>query len=556
MKKISFAIIIATFASAAMAQNEEQQVDALFAKWNKADTPGAAVEVVRDGKVLLRKGYGMADLERGVPITPSSVFNIGSTSKQFTAFSILLLAEEGKLSLDDDVRKYVPELHDFGKTITLRHLMQHTSGLRDYINVMLMVGWRIDDVATTDDALGVIFRQHDLNFEPGQEHLYSNTGYLLLAEIVKRVSGKSLAVFAKERIFDPLGMKNTRFEEKYGNLVQGRALSYVPAPGGYQYVAQSMSSYGPGGLLTTVDDLALWDRNFDQPRVGNKELIAQMQVPGVLNSGAALSYAYGLTVETYRGLKLVEHSGGLPGYRSQMTRFPEQHFTVTVLANSSALNPVALTRRIADVYLDKELAPKAAATTQVADAQPEVKLAPEKLDALLGYYALSTGFGLNFTREEGRLFGQGTAQAKFPLTAASESEFFFKEAGVRLSFDPAEEDGLVKRVVLHQGGKDLPAIRGTKPELPANAFKDLEGEYYSSELHVLYTVEQKGDKLMLSYPRGTIQLHFQGGNNFISEIPVGGVAFDCKPDAGCSGFTVTDGRVRNLKFKKVPIPGA
>ncbi|HZV67263.1 MAG TPA: serine hydrolase domain-containing protein, partial [Telluria sp.] len=305
-------------------QSPEQQVDALFAKWNKPDTPGCAVEVIRDGKVLFRKGYGMSDIEQAVPISPTTVFNVASTSKQFTAFAIYLLAQDGKLSLDDDIRKYLPETPNFGKTITIRHLLHHTSGLRDYLNLLVLAGWRIDDVITQDDALGMIQRQRALNFAPGQEYLYSNSGYFLLAQIVQRVSGKPFAAFAKERIFDPLGMKHTLFHEQYGALVPGRALSYMPArDGGYQYVATSSSMVGPGNLLTTVDDLALWDRNFYDARVGGKELIAQLQVPGMLNSGAAIKYASGLFIESYRGLKLVEHSGELPGFGAQLSRFPE-----------------------------------------------------------------------------------------------------------------------------------------------------------------------------------------------------------------------------------------
>jgi len=211
-------------ATTAPARSLEQQVDALFARWRQPGTPGAVVEVIRDGKVLLSKGYGMADLERHAPLTPASRIAIGSNSKQFTAFCIHLLAQDGKLALDDDIHRYLPELPDYGTKITIRHLLHHTSGLRDYFELLFLTGTHGDDVITEDDALTVVERQHALNFAPGAEHLYSNTGYLLLGQIVARVSGKPLAEFARERIFAPLGMTHTQFQHGYGTLVPDRAL--------------------------------------------------------------------------------------------------------------------------------------------------------------------------------------------------------------------------------------------------------------------------------------------------------------------------------------------
>ncbi|GAB3429895.1 beta-lactamase family protein [Massilia solisilvae] len=535
----------------------EQQVDALFAKWNKPDTPGCAVTVIRDGKVLLRKGYGMADIERAVPVSPATVFNVGSMSKQFTAFSIYLLAKDGKLSLDDDVHKYLPEVPDFGKTITLRHLLQHTSGLRDAMNLMVLAGWRLDDVMTMDDMLGIIRRQRALNFAPGQEYMYSNTGYTLLAAIVQRVSGKPLAVFAKERIFDPLGMTHTAFQKDYGTLVPRRALSYQAAPdGSFKYLAVGESTAGPGGLLTTVEDLALWDANFYDGRVGGKDLLAQMQVTGVLNNGKPIQYASGLMVENYRGARLVEHSGGIGGYASQMSRFPEQHFTVAVLANTPGVSPTVMARRIADIYLGAELAPKAAPADSAMPA--EIALDPARLDAFLGYYALSPTFGVTFTKEDGHLVGQGTGQAKGQLFASGEREFFAKVVNARFSFEEPDKDGIVQGFVLHQNGRDIPGKRTAKPTAPPASLKAYAGEYYNDELHVLYTVFEQDGKLMVAHPRTTIKLDYVGKDAFVSDFFGTEIRYQCSPDAGCTGFTLNFPRARNLQFSKVAIvaPGA
>jgi CubicO group peptidase (beta-lactamase class C family) len=478
-------------------------------------------------------------------------------TKQFTAFSIHLLAQEGKLSIDDDMRKYLPDMPDFGQTITIRNLLQHTSGLRDSSNLLFLAGWRPDDVATQDDMLDMIRHQRALNFAPGSEHLYSNTGYILLAAIVERVSGKPLSVFAKERIFDSLGMKHTHFQTNYGDLVHGRALSYQPASGGaYKYVSVTKAAPGPGDLLTTVEDLALWDQNFYDGRVGGKDLLAKMQLTGVLSSGKPFNYASGLYAETYRGAKLVEHSGSIGGYASQMSRFPSEHFTVTVLANSPDVSPTTMTRRIADIYLDHELAPRPDAASKQFPA--EVTLDQTKLDAVAGYYALSPQFGLHFTVEDGRLMAQGTGQGKFPLVASGDREFFAKVVDAHFSFDAPGKDGVVARFVLHQNGMDQPGLRTSKPSLSDAAMRAFEGEYYSDELRVLYAVGRKDGKLVMTYPRGGLPLDFAGGSTFFAGPPVGVVTFECAPHASCTGFKVNGGRTRDLQFTKVAIvaPGA
>ena len=537
----------------AAALSPEQQVEALFAKWNKPDVPGAEVVVIRDGKVVLSKAYGMADLERAVPITTQTVFNIGSISKQFTAFAIQLLAADGKLALDDDMRKYFPEWPDLKHKITIRHLLHHTSGLRDSSNLLYLAGWRYDDVATSDDLLNMLKQQRTLNFAPGVEHLYNNTGYVVLAAIVERVSGKPLGAFAKERIFDPLGMKHTRFLTSHTDLAPNRALSYQLAQdGAYRYSPVSKVAPGPSDVLTTAEDLALWDGNFDDGRIGGKEVQAKMLEAGVLNSGAPVNYASGLYFDTYRGLKLVEHLGTVGGYISLMSRFPSQHFTVVVLANARSVNPVKLSRQITDIYLDRELAPKpvAAAPKQYP---AEVKLDKSQLAAVAGFYALGPDFGCNFTSEDGGLMIQCTGQGKLPLYASAERAFFAKAVDARFSFDAPGKNGLSPRFVLHQNGAAQPALRGRKPALSPKDMRAYEGQYYSDELRVLYTVARKEGKLVMTFPRGELSMDYAGGGKFFVAGPVGVATFDCAMPARCTGFKVHGERVRELRFTKVTI---
>jgi CubicO group peptidase (beta-lactamase class C family) len=530
---------------------QEQQVDALFAKWAKPDAPGAAIEVIRDGKVVLRKGYGMADVEHAAPNTPATAYHVASMSKQFTAFAIHLLEQDGKLSLDDDVRKYLPELPDYGKTITIRHLLQHTSGLRDQWNLLMMAGWRMEDVITEEDVFNLIRSQRELNFAPGAEHVYSNTGYTLMARIVKQVSGQSLAQFAKARIFEPLGMKHTFFHEQYGTLVPGRALSYDPVKGGgYRYLALSYSTVGPSSLFTTADDLALWDRNFYDARVGGKDLLAKMHRTGVLNSGKEINYASGLVVGKYRGLRSVEHGGADAGFRTQMLRFPEQHVSITVLANAADLNADALARNIADIVLADQLAPRTAPSVK----RTEVALSDAQLAPLVGEYELAPGVIASFTSEKGQLMTQLTGQQKFPMFATDERNFFLKVVDAQVSFDAPGSDGVIKTATLHQNGRVMPMPRIAKTAASSMPLAAFEGEYYSDELHVLYRIVQKGKGLAVSFPRGTIDFEAAGPDTFASYAGV--IRFQCTANKECNTFTADNGRVRSLRFSKVAIVAA
>jgi CubicO group peptidase (beta-lactamase class C family) len=556
MKRIALlaAFLAATAAAAPSAPSPERQIDALFAPWNQPGKPGAVVGVIRDGKVLFTKRYGMADIERGVPMSPSAEFFIGSMSKQFTAFAIHLLAHDGKLSLDDDVHMYLPDVPDFGRKITVRHLLHHTSGLRDYFGLMDMAGLRPGDVIAEDKALTLIKRQRTLNFEPGQEWDYSNTGYVLLARIVEHVAGKPFPEFARERIFIPLGMTHTLFQQDHRTLVPGRVLSYVPADaGGYQFAPVNVSTVGDGGVLTTLGDLALWDRNFYDGRVGGMDVVRQMQATGVLNDGKPIEYASGLFVQTYRGLRLVEHSGAIWGYGAQLWRFPDQRLSVMVLANSADIDTYQTVRRIADMALDRIPGVEPAAPVASAQTFKEVPLDPARLDALVGYYATSPQSGITFTKENGRLMALGTGFLKIPAFPYSERDFFARATDSRFSFDPPGPDGIVAGGVLHFGQQDIPATRTARPMPSAAELKRLEGDFYSDELHVLYSIAGKDGDLVLTYPGGTVTLGFNGERDYATGF--GTIQYECSAD-GCTGFTISTERARNVRFTRVALTSA
>ncbi len=348
------------------------RVDTLFAAYDRSDSPGCVLGIFQDGGIAYARGYGMANLELGVANTPQTVFDIGSLGKQFTAFSVLLLARDGKLSLDDDVRKYLPELPDFGKKVTIRHLLHHTGGLRDYIGLLGLEGHGEEDLTTSQEALDVLARQKAPIFAPGERYEYSNTGYFLLSWVVKRTSGQSLREFAQERIFGPLGMSHTQYNEDHTRVIPNRATGYTPRKdGGFSIEMSDWEQNGDGGVLTSVEDLFLWDRNFADPRVGDRALIEEMEKTGVLNDGKAIDYAKGLRIASYRGLRTVGHTGSWAGYLALLYRFPEAKFTVACLCNRTGVNRVRSMRQIADIYLaDRLQLPAEASAEEAARGRP------------------------------------------------------------------------------------------------------------------------------------------------------------------------------------------
>lgn len=549
--KHSFALFAAVLLTAP-AFADDKKIDALFSAWNKPDSPGAVLAVIKDGKVVRRGAYGMADIERAAPNKASTTFHVASVSKQFTAFAVYLLAQDGKLGLDDDIRKYLPEMHDFGHTITIGQLIHHTSGLRDQWNLLALAGWRLEDVITESDVLRVVSGQKKLNFTPGREHLYCNTGYTLLGIIVKRVSGKSLPAFTKERMFDPLGMKNTHFHDDYQMLVNGRASSYEKSPDGrWQYIALSYSNVGATSLFTTVDDLALWDQNFYDGKVGGMALLAQMQTRGKLASGREIDYAGGLGIGKYRGLDAVEHSGGDAGFRSNIIRFPKERLSVVILSNAGDMRPTRLSRAVADAYLGT-----AAEPLPVASAKPEhkeIKLDPARLDAFVGNFALNPSFVISFTKENGQLMTQATGQPKFPVFASGERSFFLKVVDAQFTFDAPGADGVVMSGTLHQNGKNQPAKRVKAIVLSQDELAARTGTFYSEELNVIYKISQKDGGLVLHHPRGDMPLNLASATAFSAPFPIGNVEYSCDAARGCNSFSVSNGRVRNLVFSKVAI---
>ena len=351
-------------------------VDAVFARWSSDQSAGCAAAVSREGRPVLARAYGMADLEHGVPNTPSTIFEAGSVSKQFTAAAIILLALDGRLELDDDVRRYVPELPDYGHTITIRHLLTHTSGLRDWGSVAAIGGWgRGDRTHTHDHVIDILSRQRALNFTPGAEYSYSNSGYNLLAVIVDRVSGMPFAEFSRTRIFEPLGLTDTQWRDDYRRIVEGRSSAYAMRNGSWLIDRPIENVHGNGGLLTTVNDLLKWNDALAAGTLGGQAFVDMMHQQGVLNDGSAIAYASGLFVGTLDDAPEISHTGSTAGYRAFLARYPDQGVGVAVLCNAGNVNPGQVGRAISRLALHGGTA---AAVATSATSPPQRRQPPER----------------------------------------------------------------------------------------------------------------------------------------------------------------------------------
>ena len=419
-------------------------IDRLFAPYAHSGSPGCSVGVFEDGRVTFSRGYGFANLTHDVPITPATTFTVGSVSKQFTAASVALLVRAGRLSLDDDVRKFVPELPVYASQIKVRHLVHHTSGARDFWELVDLAGMRPDDGYTVADMLAFAARQQGLNFAPGSAYRYSNTGYLLLGVIVQRVTGQTLRAFADSAIFRPLGMRETMFLDDHNEIVHNRAVAYAPVRGGFGISVWNNDLVGQGGIVTSITDLQKWDENFYEPRLGGLAFITMMRSVDRLNDGAANDYAFGLTLGTYRGQRLEQHSGATGGYRAAIFRFPDLHASVAMLCNVSQVNAAALSLRLADVVLAAHLG--AREVPWVIDSvppPPSATMAPR--DAVVGRFAsdellgaewaiaADTGGGIVVRRPRNPPM---RFRATGPRTFAAIAELALESSGLVLDFEP------------------------------------------------------------------------------------------------------------------------
>lgn len=521
------------------------QVDQLFAQWDKPDSPGCAIAIVQHGEIIYKRGYGMADLEHNSPIAPNSVFDVASNSKQFTAMCIALLARQNLLSLDDHVQKYISEIPRYNHPITIRHLIYHTSGLRDYTDLMEIAGMSHENDYPDAEILALIARQKSLNFEPGTKYLYSNSGYFLLGEIVKRVAGKSLRIFAEENIFAPLGMKNTHFYDDFREIVNHRADGYEPKEGGgFQIKMSLLDVVGDGQLHTTIEDLFLWDQNFYSNRLGSygQDLIEEITTPGKLDNGGAIEYAFGLIISKHRGLKMIHHGGWWMGYRSNLIRFSDHNFSIICLANLSTFDPNELALQIADLYLEHEF------TETDTKSIRSIRLSLDELENKTGFYR-SSGTG-NICelkiKDETLIIEQ--ASMEFPLVPIASDRFqLIKNSNFVYEF-PIDNDQMI--VKSSDGLQTYPWEKLLGAE--SNCLTDYLGTYYSEELEASYHVMLDDTKLHLIRGKYSPPLLIESIDQDLFLMPENGYRLEGVRDTNHQviGFDVCGNRVRQLRFTK------
>jgi CubicO group peptidase (beta-lactamase class C family) len=542
MKKKIISVLLFTFlfhiANAQLADSLAKKVDSIFAEYDKTNSPGCALAILKDGKIIYKRGYGMSNMEYSIAISPSSIFHVASVSKQFAAAAIILLSLEGKLSLNDDIRKYIPEVPDFGHTITFNHLLHHTSGLRDQWGLQGLAGWRSEDLITEKDILEMLARQKALNFLPGDEYTYCNTGYTLLGVAVKKISGVSLRAYADSVFFKPLGMTSTHFHSDHAEIVPNRTSAYQKNEEGIWKISIPVfDTYGATSLFTTVEDLAKWDENFYTKKIGGDAFISAMQLTGVLNDNTRQTYASGLIIHTYKGYKTVDHSGADAGYRSNFLRFPDQHFSVVILANLANINARSLSNKVADVFL-KNNSLKEQPTVIKIDSVVVKGWAGDYLDMntkatiKLNYKSETLQIGNMILTPSSNLFFTDT------ISTISTSTYSFSGDSSKAKF-VLSESGTIKRTYEKVKTITLDAVQ----------LQEYKGEFYSVELDTKYQLSVKDSALIVKIPRrDELKL-----SPFVKDMFTGNVSILFSRDKAnkINGFFLTAGRVRKLYFEKI-----
>ncbi|MFN3556637.1 MAG: serine hydrolase [Bacteroidales bacterium] len=553
---VVFAILLLSNISFIQAQlSTEQNVEAvaeLIEKFNNTSTPGGAIMVIRDGRVIFERSFGMANLTHSIPFEISTPTNIGSTSKQFTAFGIALLEQKGLLSINDDIRKYIPELPDLGDTVRIRHLISHTSGYREYLNSLLMSGRQMGDMVRPEEIIPIVQNQPALQNKPGESYNYNNTGYALLAMVIERVTGEKFPEWMKENIFMPLGMTQTLVRIRPGQVIPGNAQGYIKLPDEtFMEVMDIPASAGAGGIYTTLPDLAKWIDNFYHPRLGNMELIRKVQTSFTLNSGDTMNYAWGLVLGELNGLKMIDHGGADIAHRSMFLLFPDVKGAVVTQSNNNEFSG-QIARKIAEIFFADVMDIKD--EKKPTDSPEDFVYDVEKFDELAGRYELEAapGFILEFRREDDKILAQATGQPVFEIFASSDSTFYLKVVEAAVTFH-RNIQGKVDHITLHQNG-DHRANRILEPAWKPNE-EDIAmyvGRYFSQELEAFYTIAFNDEnKLVLRHRRiDDLELNPEKKDSFIAAFPIPELKFIRNDKGVVIGFEASSGRSKGIIFEK------
>jgi CubicO group peptidase (beta-lactamase class C family) len=555
MIKTSFLLLSVLFSLNAVAEiPEKAAIDKIFSQWSKGASPGGSVGVIKNGELVFANGYGMANLEYDIPNTAKSIFRIGSTSKQFTAASIILLVEQNKIKLTDTLNLFYPEFPDYAKEISISHLLNHTSGIRDYLTLAALSGKTDDDFYTNEEVMAWLINQEQTNFKPGDEFVYSNSGYWLLGQIVKKVSGMTMAQYAEQEIFKPLKMENTHFHDNHKQIVRNRASGYMPTgENQFEISMTTLDMIGDGGIFTSIEDMKKWDDAYYDTKVLSKSFWKMMTKKGVLNDGEVLDYASGLFLGEYKGLNMISHGGSFVGFRANLIRFPDNQFSVMIFANRSDANPTSKAYEVADLFLNEHY--KEEKNQKINKEKQALSFEPEssEMEKVLGHY-------WNEERADSRrihvrnnevIFSLGERR-EFKLKPVSNNQFVAigERFDMKVSFYQNDQSQKIMSVEVN-GNEPVLSI-GYQPISYSNKqLSKFTGEYFSKELNTSYKLKLNGEKLQLyinDKPKSPLNPVM---NNLMVNQEFGAFQFSQKPDGSILGFSLAAGRVKNLEFTKL-----
>ena len=529
-----------------------KKIDSLFTKWNNANSPGCTVGIVRNDSLIFSKGYGMANLEYAIPNTPTTVFHMASVSKQFTAYAIVLLAGQGKLHLDDDIRKWLSWFPDLKEKITILHLLNHTSGIRDQWQLLAISGTRLDDVITQDHIVKILGQQQALNFKPGEKYSYSNSGFTMLAEIVKSVTGQTLRAFTDSAIFKPLGMNSTHFHDDYTEIEKNRSYSYSRIDSvHFSNRVLSYSNAGATSLFTNIPDLSKWVMNFYDHKVGDQKDIDQLTEKGILNSGKELDYALGIAVDRYKGWRQYSHGGGDAGYRTYLSVFPDLKMGFMVFSNLGDFNPGSSVYGLADLFIKDSTQKKEEAGKEPGDSPAAIlkdTLTPKKfLGDYIGEDGLPASFDMTGSKLYYRIYDEHHFLIKeqkdtFSIPTSPEIKFVFgiKAKDTTVDIFTPDQSYHLKKYVKDSSQTD-------------EILKKYTGVYYCPELDCKYSIVVKDHQLMLTNAKyNDTKLTLAGSEHLTNDHWwINHLLMLRDNKKNITGFEVNSGRIMHLKFNRI-----
>lgn len=546
MMRIIALLIVCLTLNSCLQTTGNSEVDSLLSNWDLENAPGAAVAVISSGELIHAKGYGLADLEHQVPNSTHTVFYLGSMGKQFTAFSILLLAEAGRLTLEDDIRKYLVDFPDYGEIITIANLLYHTSGIRDYSSLWDLQGEDYFDLATSAETYRLIKSQNGLNSKPGEEKVYCNSGYFLLAAIVEKVTGESFKDYVESNIFQPLGMSKSMVLDDNRDLITNRAFGYYKNEQGFGNAIRRFQLVGSGGVYSTIEDLYKWDQNFYNNKLGkgNNDLISRMYEEGLLNNGEGSGEAAGLVNSTYKGLKTISHGGSHGGFKTELLRFPDHNFSVIVLANRSDASGTRESREIADLFLKEEFMEESSQDSKVE----YIELDRSKMNRFVGdYLNLKSGTLRRIVAKDASLFYYRRESSQDRLGAISSNEFRMIDRGNPITVKFNEGDTL--SMAYYSGKRRVSTMHRIEPqEYSIEELRQFEGEYNCPDIDRIYKLQIEEGQLQLFLKDVLVSKVVPITRDVLATQSFGTFFFQ-KDESGITGFTLNSARVRGLEFR-------